>query len=269
MYLNPVGSSEDDHLFAEMARTYKNPGSSVDVVSLNPLSAPPLMNNLEYRSYEALIFADTVKAARQAAKEGFDAMVIGCFYDPALMEAREVSGSTIIVGPCQASIMQVLLVANKFSIIIGQTRWSQQMRETIYRYGYGDHLASFESLELRVDEFHGNPPNTIAAIRSAALRAYHDHNAEAIILGCTMGIGFHRNLQDYLSEQSQGKNIPVIDCSIVALKVAESAALQVQIGLSNSRVWSMEAPQENELSRFDIYQEDYVFGNRVHIPANS
>jgi len=32
-------------------------------------------------------------------KEGFDALVIGCFYDTALHDAREVSGDMVVVAP--------------------------------------------------------------------------------------------------------------------------------------------------------------------------
>ena len=94
MYLNPVGTSIYDETFAKMVSTYKYPATAVDVVSLNPATVPPKMTNLEYRAYEALIVADTVKAVRQASRENYDAVVIGCFYDPALADAREISGET-------------------------------------------------------------------------------------------------------------------------------------------------------------------------------
>ena len=37
---------------------------------------------------EAIVTADIIRATHQAAREGFDALVIGCFYDTALRDAR-------------------------------------------------------------------------------------------------------------------------------------------------------------------------------------
>lgn len=268
MYLNPAGNSSDNPMFADMARTYKYPGTAVDIVSFNPATVPPKMTNLEFRSYEALIVADTVKAARQAARDGYDAMAIGCFYDPALVDAREISGDTIIVGPCQASIGQALTIANNFSIITGQDKWAAQMRDTVYRYGYRDKLASFESVGLRVEDFHVDRERTASLMRDAGRRACVDHHAESIILGCTMETGFYAELQQFLTEEAGGLNVPVIDCAIASLKAAEDAALRKQMGWKNSRTWSMQPPPEDELAKFDIFQEEYKFGNTVHVPAD-
>ena len=269
MYLNPIGSSAYDRVFADMIGQYKYPSTSADVVSMDPASVPPGMDNLEYRSYESFIVNDTVKAARHASEHGYDAMVIGCFYDPALYDAREISGNTIVVAPCQASIVTALNIANSFSIIIGKTKWETQMRQTVYEYGYGDKLASFQAIDLRVAEFHKDPDETRKRLQAAAIEAVRVHNAEAIILGCTLEIGFYRELQDYLNgpEAFPGAGIPVIDPSIAAFKAAENAALLNNCGWKNSRFGSMQPPPEGELRAFNLFQRDYKFGNVINVPA--
>ena len=147
MYLNPIGNSDYDQVFADMAKKYKYPATAADVVSMNPDSVPPKMNNLEFRTYEAFIIRDTVEAARYASKNGYDAMVIGCFYDPALDDAREIA-SIPVVAPCQAACEVALNLANNFSIIIGQSKWEDQMRQAVYNYGYKDKLASFQAIGM-------------------------------------------------------------------------------------------------------------------------
>lgn len=266
MYLNPIGTAAYDQVFADMARKFKFPDTEVHIASLNPQTVAPGMTNLEYRAYESLIIADTVKAAIQAARDEFDAIAIGCFYDPALHDAREVSGETLVVGPCQASVTTALNVANNFSIIIGRTKWADQMKQTVSEYGYRDKLASFESADFRVEEFHANPAETRRQLRRCAARAVEEHKAESIILGCTLEVGFCVELQEFLRERFSA-NIPVIDCSIAALKAAENAALLKQLGWTNSRVWGMEPPPEEELERFEIFQEEYRFGNLLVVPA--
>ena len=267
MYLNPIGNSDYDQVFADMAKDYKYPGTAVDVVSMNPDSVPPKMNNLEYRTYEALIVRDTVEATRYASKHDYDAMVIGCFYDPALDDAREISGGTAVVAPCQAACEVALNLANNFSVIIGETKWKDQMRQAVYNYGYKDKLASFEAIGMRVVDFHKDPDKTKQLLESAAHEAVQLHKAESIILGCTLEVGFYEVLQEFL-DQSFGSTIPVIDCSIAALKAGENAALAKRIGWNPSRIWGMQPPPEDELKAFGILQEDYKFGNAIHVPAD-
>ena len=196
------------------------------------------MNNLEYRSYESFIINETVKAARYASDHDYDAMVIGCFYDPALHDAREISGNTIIIAPCQASIVTALNIANNFSILIGKTKWENQMRQSVYEYGYRDKLASFQPVDMRVAEFHKDPARTRKRLQAAAVEAVQVHKAESIILGCTLEIGFYRELQDYLNgpEAFPGAGIPVIDPSIAAFKAAENAAFIEEIRLAKQQV---------------------------------
>lgn len=268
MYLNPVSDISDDQVFADMVAEYKYPATAAAVASLDPRNVPAAMSHLEYRAYESLIISDTVKAARQASKDGYDALVIGCFYDPALHDAREISGETIVVAPCQASIVTALNLANNFSILIGRAKWEDQMRQTVYDYGYRDQLASFEAVDLGVQDFHSDTAATEQKLQQAALRAVTGHHAEAIILGCTMELGFYRKLQQFLIDEL-GTHIPVIDPAIAAFKAAENAALQKQFGWTNSRIWGMQAPLEEELKQFNIFQQDYEFGNIIHIPPTT
>lgn len=271
MYLNPIGSSAYDRVFADMIEQCKYPSTCADVVSMDPAGVPPGMNNLEYRSYESFIVNDTVRAARYASEHGYDAMVIGCFYDPALHDAREISGNTIVVAPCQAAIVTALNIANSFSILIGKTKWETQMRQTVHEYGYSHKLASFQAIGLRVAEFHKDPDGTRKRLQAAAVEAVQVHKAEAIILGCTLEIGFFRELQEYLNgpEAFPGAGIPVIDPSIAAFKAAENAALLKKFGWKNSRCGGMEPPPEDELRAFGLFQDDYRFGNVINVPATA
>ena len=208
-----------------------------------------------------------MEAARYASRNDYDAMVIGCFYDPALDDAREISGTTAVVAPCQAACEVALNLANSFSVIIGQTKWEDQMRQTIYEYGYEDKLASFQAIGMRVEDFHQDPEATKLALETAAVEAVELHKAESIILGCTLEVGFYKELQGFL-DHNFGSNIPVIDCSIAALKAGENAALAKRIGWNPSRIWGMRPPPEDELEAFGILQKDYKFGNVIHVPAD-
>jgi allantoin racemase len=198
-----------------------------------------------------------IKATRQASVEGFDALIIGCFYDPFLLDAREISGDMVVVGPCHSSIEIALKLSNKFSVIIGQKKWEHEMHSTIKEYGYGEHLASFRDVCMTVPEFQKDHAVTEEKLMEATHLAIEKDGAESIILGCTLEFGFFEKIQKKF-------NVPVIDPSIAALKQAEQAAiLKNQFGWKPSRHWSTQAPPEEDIARFGLFKDEYKFGNRI------
>jgi allantoin racemase len=260
MFLDPVAHTDYDQFMADTLAAYKYPNTEAHVTSLDPALGP--ITNLEYRTYEAIVTADIIRATHQAASEGFDALVIGCFYDTALHDAREISGDMIVVAPCHASIETALTLANNFSIIVGQRKWVNQMESTVREYGYGEKLVSFRHVGMNVVEFQQDHDCTRDRLITAGRQAIQEDYAECLILGCTLETGFYQEMEVELG-------VPVIDPSIAAFKAAEHAALLKQIcGWKPSRKWGSEAPPLRELAKFGIFSKPYAFGNRIVVPIS-
>ena len=259
VFLNPVGTSDYDQFFADMIQEHKYPDTEVHVTSLNPNVGA--ITNLEYRTYEAIVTADTIRATHQAAQEGFDALIIGCFYDTALHDAREISGDMVVIAPCHASIEIALTLANNFSVIVGQRKWVNQMQNTVHDYGYGEKLMSFRDVGMNVVEFQQDHDCTRERLISESRKAIMEDYAESLILGCTLETGFYKELQAELG-------VPVIDPSIAALKTAEHAALlKRDFGWKPSRKWGSEAPPAKEVAEFGLFATPYQFGERIIVPS--
>lgn len=260
MFLTPVASDCFDRVMADTLEAYKYADTEAHVTSLNESTGPPI-SNLEYRTYEALVTGEIIRATHQANQEGFDALVIGCFYDTALHDAREISGDMIVVAPCHASIEIALTLANNFSIIVGQQKWVNQMQATVREYGYRDKLMSFRDVGLNVVEFQQDHNCTCERLIAAGRKAIEEDHAESLILGCTLETGFYREMEAELG-------VPVIDPTIAAFKAAEHAAhLKQCCGWKPSRKWGSEAPSPREISEFSIFSEAYEFGNRIVVPV--
>ena len=259
MYLNPVGTSLYDGVFADMAAKYKQPGTEVHITSLSESEGS--FTHIEFRSYEAMVTAGIIKATRQAAKEGFDALAIGCFYDTALHDAREVSADMVVTAPCVASCRLATNLANRFGIIVGRQKWVDQMQSTVNSYGFGPACSGFYPVGLGVNDFQTDHARTNALLTEAGRTAIERDHAEAIILGCTLEIGFHQKMEAELG-------VPVIDVSIAALKEAEYAAeMKTACNWKPSRKWSCEAPDEAEMAAIGVFDREDIFGNRVVVPA--
>jgi len=259
MFHNPVGNSNYDGMFADVLAQYRLPGTEIHVTSLPPEDGA--FSHIEYRAYEGRVTGGIVRSARAAAKEGFDAFVIGCFYDTGLHDAREVSGEMIVTAPCISACEIAASLSNRFGIIVGRRKWVAQMQATVHEYGYGAKLSGFYHVELGVTDFQKDHEETERRLLEAGRRAVEEDYAECLILGCTLEIGFHKKLEDKLG-------VPVIDPSIAALKRAEYAAtLKRDCGWVPSRKWSCEAPPEDEMAAIGGFDVNRPFGNRVVVPA--
>ena len=233
LWLNPVGTAAFDApiggaLRAEAARTTR-----VDVASL-PGVAP---QHLEYNAYEMVVAGPTMGVVRWASDAGYDAMVIGCFYDPGLRGAREIAGDMAVTAPAEAALRIATTVGERVSILVGRRKWVAEMHENVRRYGCEHHLTSFRVLGMAVDEFQREPARTEERIFEEARRAVEDDGADCVILGCTIEFGFYRKVQAELG-------VPVIDALVAPLRYAEFlAGLRDAHGWATSRAAGYGAPQ--------------------------
>jgi allantoin racemase len=253
-WLNPITMPHYDEPMGRMIKSIVNSNTQVEVVSLDN---PVKMDNLEYRYYESLIWGDIARVAYDADTSDVDAMVIGCFYDPALEDCREICQNTIVVAPCQASMQVAANVANKFSVIVGQVKWIEQMTERAHRYGFQNYLDSMRSVDIAANALQCDTEYTTKRILEEGRKAMEEDHAEALILGCTCNFGLAEKVQDILG-------IPVIDPLIAAVKMAESLAnLKRNFGIKPSNKWSSQAPPVDEMAKFGLDKYPSPIGNRM------
>lgn len=230
--------------FEALLEKGKRKGTEVKIVSTG--RGP---RDLEYRYYEALVIPDILHKIKEAEKEGYDAAIIGCFYDPGLQAAREIA-DIVIVAPAEASMHLAATLGSKFSIIIGREKWILQMAENVRNYGMELRLSSFKSINLRVSEMQADKARTMGRMHQAAREAVEEDLAEVIIPGCTMEYGFSQDLQSSLK-------VPVIDPIIAAFKYAEFLCeLKKRFGWGHSKRGDYERPPNNQILSWKL-QEQY------------
>lgn len=248
LYIDPVGVEVVEEGL-QFLTSHKREGTELTMVTL-----PRGPEHLEYRYYEALVLVDILHLVKEAEHQGFDAAVIGCFYDVGLQSAREVAERMVVVAPCEASTHIAATLGDKFSIIVGRRKWIPEMMENVVRYGMKERLASFKSVDLGVLEFHQDEQETARRFREAGREAVERDEAEVLILGCTATYGFYRELQEELG-------VPVIDSMIAAFKTAEFAAeLENRFRWSHSKIGGYESPPPEELVPWRL-EEQYDFGD--------
>ena len=93
LWVDPIGTDRFLSDVANILRWVRREGTEVDVMYLGP-DRP---KHLEYHAYEAMVIGDIVRLT-YAASAQHDAIVIGCFYDVGLREAREVSRQAVVTA---------------------------------------------------------------------------------------------------------------------------------------------------------------------------
>jgi allantoin racemase len=204
--------------------------------------------HLEYEFYEHLAVHRIIEKTVNAEKNGYDAVVIGCFYDPGLRETRELV-KIPVVGVCEASVhVAAMLSAGKFSILVGRSKWIPKMAANIRDYGFESKVASWRVLNLTVPDMRDREKTQAAILREARAAVEEDH-AECVVLGCTGMAGQAKKAQEELG-------VPILDPVLMGLKVAElRAILWRRFGISHSKIGGYEAPPTEELK--PIYEKVY------------
>lgn len=237
LWINPVTTDTFDQIFADEFSKIKQPDTIVDVVSLSKSAGP---HHLEYNSYELMVMPELLATIKKAEADGYDAAIIGCFYDPAIRAARELSQKMVITAPAEACLHVATTLGESVSIIVGRKKWIPEMKENVHKYGFADKLASFRSLDLGVHDFQKDHAETERRIRNAAIAAIEQDGADVLVLGCTIEFGFYKTIQEELG-------IPVIDASLAPLKYAEFLVeIKQRFGWSHSKLVGYQSPPELE-----------------------
>lgn len=243
LWINPVGIDLFNNNIETYLKSKKEKNTTIRVISLD--RGP---HHLAYYYYKILVLPDTLTLIKWAEKDGYDAVIIGCFGDPGLTEAREITERIIVVAPGQTSMSIASMLGNRFSIILGKDKWKwiTKISENLIKYGFKDKLASFKSINLDLNDLHKNPKITISKLKKLAREAVEKDGAEVIILGCTLQFGFYKELQDYI-------HVPVIDPVLAPFKYAEFLIeLKNRMNWIHSKVGQYKSPPLIELKNFDL-----------------
>ena len=153
--------------------------------------------------------------AERAARTGADALVVACFSDPGIEEARAAAGCIPVIGIAEAAYYAALQLAPRFGVVSLAMPSVVRHAAHIDRLGLTARLAGDREVAMGVAEA-SNPERAIKAVVAAGRRLRDIDGAGAIILGCA-GMGVHRaRLQKELG-------LPVIDPVQAAVAAAITA----------------------------------------------
>jgi allantoin racemase len=223
-----------DKWFARWLEGWKEPDTVIETCGFGSNA-----RQVEHAFKEHLAADAVIRHSVAAERDGFDAVVIGCFFDPGLCEARELVRIPV-VGVCEASLhVAATLSAGKFSVLVPRRKSIPRMSENARSYGLGSKIASWRILGLTMSGMIDRERTQCAILREARIAVEQDL-AETVCLGCTAMAGQAKDVQEALG-------VPVLDPVLVGLKVAESrGTLWKRFGISHSKIGGYETPPSDE-----------------------
>ena len=173
----------------------------------------------------------TLETALAAERDGFDAVCLYCFDDPAIDACRE--RLTIpVIGGGQASVLVAAMLGRSFSILTTAPRRVSQKRAFVRTTGVdASRLASVRAVSFPPGRRRG--VTLAAALAEQAKRCVDDDGADVVILGCMEFAGMG-------PEASARAGAPVVDPALVLVNMAE---LLVNQRLSRSKAARLFPPE--------------------------
>ena len=207
--------------------------------------------------FSSLVTVQVIEKIVEAWKEGFDAVVVLCWYDTGVAEASEIVDIPV-VGEAEASMHLACMLGDKFAVIAGpEYKWIRRVEKQIWAHGLQDRAipnpverpvlpdgTTFDDLYAREVE----QPGTLASFLQGVAKKCVERNAEVVIIGST---GESAALTAGGISKVEGLDVPIIDSIAAAVKVAELRVdLKQSLGLpSISRAALYSRPSDKLLNR--------------------
>jgi allantoin racemase len=211
-YIGPPGRTEK-------LQAFLSPGVTIE--TRRQVGGP---ESIESMWEEYLSVPGTMDVALQAERDGFDAVIPGCFGDPGLDGIREIV-SIPVVGPGQASMMVAATLGHKFSIISVVENIIRPLENLAMLHGLSSKLASVRQIGIPVLELNSDPDYTFGRAIEVCREAIEKDRADVLVMGC--------GTLSFRSEELAAElGVPVVNPLRAALRMAE---LYVSSGLSHSK----------------------------------
>lgn len=215
-FLNPFGTDAYDAIITRTLEPSLRPGTDVQVRHLT--GAP---RNIDYYVPKHLVEVEILRAVLAAERDGFDALVIGCCYDPALTQARELA-SIPVVGPLEAATSLSRPFGHRFSVLTDHHKAVPEIEDRVRLYGLEPNCRSVRAIDWFVDDMIGDPEAVARDVYSRSREILAADRSEVIVLGCTIVAACYE--QTVLGGRADLGDLAIVNPNLMAVKLAEMLA---------------------------------------------
>jgi allantoin racemase len=219
LVINPNTTASMTEKIGKAARDVAS--ADTEIVARNPTTGPASIQGPE--DGEAALpglFAEIEKAN----DEDFDAIIIACFDDTGLYQARQRTLRPVI-GIGEAGYHAATLIAGRFTVVTTLSVSVPVIEDNIVTYGFKTRCARVRASEVPVLELERPGSDAWRTISLEIGSALSNDGSDAIVLGCA-------GMADLANDLSLEHGVPVIDGVAAAVKLAE---MLYSLGLQTSQ----------------------------------
>jgi allantoin racemase len=248
-FINPFGTSAYNNLIAQTLAPYVR--GDTELVVTNTTGCP---ENIDYfynkHIVELAIYEDVIKAEA----DGFDAVIVGCCYDPGVRVARELVDIPVI-GPLEASMQFAPYFGHDYVLITDHHKAVPYLRDLVRLYGAESNCRGVSCIDWWVTDMIRDTDGVARDALAASKRGMEESGAESVILGCTI---ISASLEKWLRDTQTPRDSAILNPNTMALKMAESLADMKSQGLYTiSRTGYYGKPQQHNAAEFAAVRERY------------
>lgn len=221
-FINPFGTSSYDTLIFDTMKHYAKPDTELVVEHIE--TGP---KNIDYYWPKHLMETEIYEAVIKTEKEGFDAVIIGCAYDPGVRVSRELVDIPVI-GPLEATLQMASYYGHTTTVITDHRKAAPYIQDQIRLYGYNSSFCKkVDVIDWYVEDMIKSPLDTAKDAFELGKKYLKKHNAESVIVACTI---ISASLEyAILQGEKEYLEIPMLNPNTMALKMAESMAHLYQL----------------------------------------
>ena len=175
--INPNSSTIMTDAMVEVARAA---APEINFEGWTSHNGPP---SIQGEADGALAAPHLLELVRKAEREGAEGVIIGCFDDTALAEARKLA-SCPIIGIGQAAYYYAALQGWRFSVVTTLSVSVPILERNISALGLDQFLGKVRASEVPVLALHEDRNAAAALVAEESRRAEAQDGVDAIILGC-------------------------------------------------------------------------------------
>jgi allantoin racemase len=240
-FINPFGTPVYNGLIKETLTPYLRNGT--ELIVTNTTDCP---ENIDYYYNKHIVELAVMEQVLRAEEAGYDAVIVGCCYDPGVRVARELVDIPVI-GPLEASMQMAAYYGHDYVVITDHHKALPYMRDLVHLYG-GMHCRDVSCIDWWVADMIKDTAGVARDAQSAVGKVLEKTGAEAAILACTI---ISASTEKWLIDTKASREQTILNPNTMALKMAESLADLKRCGLYNiSRKGYYQKPQQHDAKEF-------------------
>ncbi|KQV32653.1 hydantoin racemase [Rhizobium sp. Root1203] len=214
-FINPFGSASYDEIILKTLSHYASEGTALDVTHLENCPA-----DIDFFYSKHMIEQALYEAIMVSQEAGYDAVIVGCLYDPGVRVARELVDVPVI-GPLEASFQMAAYYGHSTMVLTDHRKAVPYIYDQARLNGQGNTVRGVDAIDWFVKDMIEDRQAVANDVVRLSKEAAQRFGAETVIMGCTIIAAIY---QEYLMEGGVPSDVPIINPNLMALKMAEGLA---------------------------------------------